>query len=87
MMTIPETVVVIVCISILIVLGIPFALTLIIAPFYFKFGIGKWFLHDFMHWHLPDGTNSFDGCSHHSHCKFCNKEVMQDSQGNWFTFN
>ena len=40
-----------------------------------------------MHWHLPDETSSFDGCSNHSYCKFCNKEIMQDSQGNWFTFN
>lgn len=67
--------------------SIPYILTLIIAPFYFKFGIGKWLLHDIMHWHLPDETNSFDGCSIHSYCKFCNKEIMQDSQGNWFTFN
>ena len=73
--------------AILGIVGIPYMLTLIIAPFYSKFGIGKWLLHDIMHWHLPDETSSFDGCSNHSYCKFCNKEIMQDSQGNWFTFN
>ena len=47
---------------------------------------GTWFWHDIMHWHKPDGGVSFDGCSAHSHCKFCKKEILQDSQGNWFTF-
>lgn len=86
-MNITETIIVIICCAILGIVGIPYILTIIIAPFYFKFGIGKWFLHDIMHWHLPDETSSFDGCSIHSYCKFCNKEIMQDSQGNWFTFN
>ena len=84
MMKIVETIIVMICCTILGIAGI---LTLILAPFYFKFGIGKWFFHDIMHWHLPDETSSFDGCSIHSCCKFCNKEIMQDSQGNWFTFN
>ena len=41
-----------------------------------------------MNWHRPKESeeNSFDGCSEHNHCKFCGKEIMQDSQGNWFTF-
>ena len=47
-------------------------------------GIGKWFYHDKLQWHRPDGTESFDGCSCCSHCKYCGKEIMQDSQGNWF---
>ena len=77
----------IICYAILGIVGIPYILILIISPFYFKFGIGKWLLHDIMHWHFPDETSSFDGCSNHSYCKFCDKEIMQDSQGNWFTFN
>ena len=41
----------------------------------------KWF-----GWHNGDGTSqkTFDGCSVHSICSKCGKEVMQDSQGNWF---
>lgn len=86
-MNIAEIIIMTICYAILGVVGIPYILILIISPFYFKFGIGKWLLHDIMHWHLPDETSSFDGCSDHSYCKFCNKEIMQDSQGNWFTFN
>lgn len=47
--------------------------------------IFNWFYHDVLEWHLPDGKpQEFDGCSIHTHCKFCGKEIMQDSQGNWF---
>ena len=36
-------------------------------------------------WHNgKGGTKSFDGCNTHSTCSKCGKEVMQDSQGNWF---
>ena len=36
-------------------------------------------------WHNgKDGAQSFDGCSVHASCSKCGKEVMQDSQGNWF---
>ena len=48
------------------------------------FKAGVWFFHDIMGWHYPDDSSSFDGCSVHSHCRYCKKEIMQDSQGNWF---
>lgn len=51
----------------------------------FKFLV--WFYHDIMGWHKPNDSHFNDGCSMHSHCRFCHKEIMQDSQGNWFTFN
>lgn len=37
-------------------------------------------------WHNGNGSQQrkFDGCSIHSVCSKCGKEVMQDSQGNWF---
>ena len=36
-------------------------------------------------WHNGlGGSKSFDGCSVHATCSKCGKEVMQDSQGNWF---
>ena len=47
-------------------------------------GIFKIFYHNVLGWHKPDNKESFDGCSFHSHCKYCGKEIMQDSQGNWF---
>jgi len=38
-----------------------------------------------MGWHDGSGgKRSFDGCSIHATCSRCGKEVMQDSQGNWF---
>lgn len=44
----------------------------------------KW-AHDHLGWHAPDDSpRRFDGCSIHSTCRFCGKDVMQDSQGNWF---
>ena len=44
----------------------------------------KWF-HDLMGWHLPKENDvKTDGFIVVSHCKICDKEIMQDSQGNWF---
>ena len=52
---------------------------------YFKFGFLKFFYHDVLHWHIPDNsTHYFDGLSDHATCKYCGKDIMQDSQGNWF---
>ncbi len=53
---------------------------------------GKFFkkiYHDKLGWHLvyPEdyiNNTTFDGCSEHNHCSLCGKEVMRDSQGNWF---
>ena len=44
------------------------------------------FYHDVMGWHLPDQNKpeEFDGVNIHTHCKFCGKEIEQDSQGNWY---
>lgn len=50
------------------------------------FKAGKWFFHDILGWHMPDDETTFDGCSMHSHCRFCKREIMEDSQGNWFVF-
>ena len=37
-------------------------------------------------WHNGNaGPRSFDGCSLHAVCSKCGIEVLQDSQGNWFT--
>ena len=44
----------------------------------------KGFFHDILGWHLPKSECGFDGCSITSTCKICDKEIMQDSQGNWF---
>ena len=59
--------------------------TLIGAGLYFRFGLFKFFYHDVLHWHTPGKSpQRYDGCSIHATCKYCGKDIMQDSQGNWF---
>ena len=54
------------------------------AVLYLTTGLGKRLYHDVMAWHMPTDSHGFDGCSFTSTCKYCGKEIMQDSQGNWF---
>lgn len=56
------------------------AWTLLAAGLYIWFGLFKFWYHDFLGWHRPDGS------SRHTRCKYCKKDILQDSQGNWFTF-
>lgn len=51
---------------------------------YTKIGIFRFFFHDILAWHMPDGTYHFRGINTHSKCKYCGKDIIQDSQGNWF---
>ena len=44
------------------------------------------FAHDVLGWHNGMGeVIGFDGASPTSRCDRCDKRVLQDSQGNWFT--
>ena len=54
------------------------------AVLYLTTGLGKRFYHDVFEWHVPVDSQGWDGCSFTSKCKYCGKEIMQDSQGNWF---
>jgi hypothetical protein len=40
---------------------------------------------EWLGWHKPDSTMSWDGCSFVSRCVRCKKRILQDSQGGWFT--
>lgn len=73
-------------ITILTIIVILIAIMLVTGIIYLisKGRLFKLFYHDILEWHLPNGEQGFDGCSVHSVCKFCGKEIMQDSQGNWF---
>lgn len=52
---------------------------------YLKFGWFHKLYHDILKCHMPDDSKqTFDGCSMHATCKYCGKDIMQDSQGNWF---
>jgi hypothetical protein len=44
----------------------------------------NWLFHDILGWHRPGGDYFFDGANVHAHCRICGKEIIQDSQGNWF---
>jgi hypothetical protein len=74
-----------VIIGILIFIAGLYVLSVVLCPFYFKWGLFKWFYHDIMGWHTPDDKpKTFDGLSIHATCKHCGEDIMQDSQGNWF---
>ena len=77
-------------IVILVIVGIicvPPILGLIASLFYFKLGLFKGFCHDFLHWHTPDDSpKTYDAVNTHATCRHCKKHIMQDSQGNWFTW-
>lgn len=62
-------------------------LLIFLAPssLYLRYGLYKRFYHDILEWHRPcDEQKTFDGISFYSRCKYCGKNIMQDSQGNWF---
>ena len=61
-------------------------LFLVCSLFYLCFGWFKFLYHDALGWHEPakDAEQSYNGCNIKSTCKYCGKEVLQDSQGNWF---
>lgn len=46
---------------------------------------GKVF-HKVLGWHFPkmDEPIEVEGAIIKSHCKFCDKEIQMDSQGNWY---
>lgn len=70
---------------IFITLVLTYILLVVGSILYFKEGKFKSFYHDILRWHKPSNDlYEFDGESIHSVCKHCGKEIMQDSQGNWF---
>ena len=76
----------IVVLPIVMALGISIALFMLGMLGYLLFGFFKKLYHDLLHWHMPEdgGEQWSDGCSQHAICKYCGKEIMMDSQGNWF---
>ena len=57
---------------------------IVTAALYLTKGFFKWFYHDALEWHVPVDSIGFNGVSFCSKCKFCNRTIYQDSQGNWF---
>ena len=60
-------------------------LTFIISSIlYSNYGTCKRLFHDILHWHEPNDKIYLNGINLESKCKYCGKEIIQDSQGNWF---
>ena len=71
-------------ILILIVAWCIWLLLMIGEGLYFKKGFGKKLYHDILGWHRPNEEIKAAGINFKSTCKHCSKEIIQDSQGNWF---
>lgn len=74
-------------VKILLISVLIYLVLFVVIPLIYLFTeFGKLFYHDILGWHMPDRSvdKTFDGCSVHSKCKYCGKDIMQDSQGNWF---
>lgn len=73
-----------VCFCVMFGLVIFLTIIYLTAILYCRLGWFKFLFHDVMGWHVPGGEETFDGYQFHAVCKYCGKEIMQDSQGNWF---
>ena len=60
------------------------ALFLVLAILYLARGWNRWLFHNLLGWHKPIKEKTFKGINIISRCKYCGKEMAQDSQGNWF---
>lgn len=72
--------------NILMIILLVFLLGLCIPSIlYLKFGRIRWLYHDILGWHQPEkNTVRVEDVNTHAVCKWCGKDIMQDSQGNWF---
>lgn len=70
---------------VLVTIEIAVIIFLICSLLYTHYGFFKRFFHNGLHWHEPT-TIWFDDFQVHSICKHCGKEIMRDSQGNWFLY-
>lgn len=66
------------------ILGGVLALFLVLAILYLAIGWNRWLFHNILGWHKPIKEKIFKGINIISKCKYCGKEIAQDSQGNWF---
>lgn len=66
------------------ILGGVLALFLVLAILYLAIGWNRWLFHNILGWHKPIKEKTFKGINIISRCRYCEKEIAQDSQGNWF---
>ena len=66
------------------ILGGVLVLFLVLAILYLAIGWNRWLFHNLLGWHKSIKEKTFKGINITSKCKYCGKEITQDSQGNWF---
>ena len=66
------------------VLGGILILFLLLVILYLTIGWNKWLFHNILGWHKPIKEKTLNGINIISKCKYCGKEIIQDSQCNWF---
>ena len=59
-------------------------LFLLLAILYLAVGWNKWLFHNILGWHKLIKEKTLNGINIISKCKYCGKEIIQDSQCNWF---
>jgi hypothetical protein len=42
------------------------------------------FTHDVLGWHKPNEAMTLFGINLVSYCRYCDRRILQDSQGGWF---
>ena len=71
-------------ITFLCIVGSRLVIFLLLAILYLAIGWNRWLFHNLLGWHKPIKEKTFKGINIISKCKYCGKEIAQDSQGNWF---
>ena len=49
-----------------------------------EMGLFRRFTHNVLGWHAPNDTVTPVGINLVSYCRYCDRRILQDSQGNWF---
>ena len=71
-------------ITFLCIVGSRLVIFLLLAILYLAIGWNRWLFHNLLGWHKPIKEKTFKDINIISKCKYCGKEIAQDSQGNWF---
>lgn len=74
-----------------VIVGFVAFLTLFYGPvfLYYKLDWFKGFYHGIMGWHMQNKNKGItrDEVNTCAVCKHCGEKIIQDSQGNWFTYD
>ena len=63
-----------------------YTLLLICQPLYHRYGYGKRIYHNLLGWHLPVEQRQDWKGTLYSQCKYCSRDIFQDSRGTWTSY-